>query len=87
MGGGREIPICISIAAIVGIGMGITNANSIVPKSNFFILLPPLLIRKRLSVPYILSHLKGNDYVMKYAPWEYGFLQSFLDSAGGGVSL
>jgi hypothetical protein len=39
IGGGKGIPIpmCISIAAIVGIGATITNAKNIVPKSNFFI--------------------------------------------------
>jgi hypothetical protein len=42
MGGGREIPILISTAAIVGIGTPITNAKSIVPKSNLLILLPLL---------------------------------------------
>jgi hypothetical protein len=41
MGGGRGIPMCISTAAIVGIGTTITNAKSIVLKSNFFILSPP----------------------------------------------
>jgi len=41
MGGGREIPILISTPAIVGIGTTIDNAKRIVPKSNFFILLPP----------------------------------------------
>jgi hypothetical protein len=45
MGGGRGIPMCISIAAIVGIGTTMTNANNMVPKSNFFILLPPILIK------------------------------------------
>jgi len=44
MGGGREIPILISIDATVGRGTAITNAKSIVPKSNFFILLPLFLI-------------------------------------------
>jgi hypothetical protein len=44
MGGGREILTLISTAAIVGIGTTITNAKSTVPKSNFFILLPPLFI-------------------------------------------
>jgi hypothetical protein len=44
MGGGREIPIPIFTPAIVGIGTTIANAKSIVPKSNFFILLPPLSI-------------------------------------------
>jgi hypothetical protein len=43
MGGGRGILTCISTPAIVGIGTTITNAKSIVPKSNFFIFLPPLL--------------------------------------------
>jgi len=40
--GGREIPILISTPAIVMIGKPLTNAKRIVPKSNFFILLPPL---------------------------------------------
>jgi hypothetical protein len=43
MGGGREILTLISTAAIVGMGTTIANAKSIVPKSNFFILLPPLV--------------------------------------------
>jgi len=34
--------MCISMPAIVGIGTAITNAKSIVLKSNFFILLSPL---------------------------------------------
>jgi hypothetical protein len=46
MGGGRGKLMCISTAAIVGIGTTITNAKSIVPKSNFFILLSPILIKK-----------------------------------------
>jgi hypothetical protein len=46
MGGGREIPILTFTPAIVGIGTTITNAKNIVPKSNFFILLPPLYISK-----------------------------------------
>jgi hypothetical protein len=43
MGGGRGIPIPIltSTPAFVGTGKTIANAKSIVPKSNFFILLPP----------------------------------------------
>jgi hypothetical protein len=41
MGGGRGKLMRISTAAIVGIGTTITNAKSIAPKSNFFILLPP----------------------------------------------
>jgi hypothetical protein len=45
-GGGRGNPMCISTAAIAGIGMTITNAKSIVPKSSFLILLPPILIKK-----------------------------------------
>jgi len=44
MGGGSEIPIPIFTPAIVGIGTTIANAKRIVPKSNFFILLPPLSI-------------------------------------------
>jgi hypothetical protein len=43
MGGGRGILMCISTAAIVGIGMTITNAKSIAQKSNLFILFPPIL--------------------------------------------
>jgi hypothetical protein len=46
MGGGRGMPMCMSIAAIVGIGPTVNIANSIVPNSNFFILLPPILIKK-----------------------------------------
>jgi hypothetical protein len=46
MGGGRGNPICISTAAIVLIGKTLINAKKIVPKSNFFILLPPILIKK-----------------------------------------
>jgi len=38
--GGRGIPILMFTSAIVGIGTAITNAKSIVPKSNFFILFP-----------------------------------------------
>jgi hypothetical protein len=56
MGGGRGILMCISTAAIVGIGTTITNAKSIVPKSNCFILLPPILIKKWASVPYIFKN-------------------------------
>jgi hypothetical protein len=33
--------MCISTAAIVGIGTAITNASKIVPKINFLIFLPP----------------------------------------------
>jgi hypothetical protein len=40
MGGGREIPILTSTLAIVGIGTTIANAKRIIPKRNFFILLP-----------------------------------------------
>jgi len=42
MGGGRKIPILTSTAAIVMVGKTLTNVKRIVPKSNFFILLPPL---------------------------------------------
>jgi hypothetical protein len=41
MGGGKEMLTLISTAAVVGKGMTIANAKSIVPKSNFFILLSP----------------------------------------------
>jgi hypothetical protein len=44
MGGGREIPTLISTDAIVMIGNTLTNAKRIIPKSNFFILLPPLSV-------------------------------------------
>jgi hypothetical protein len=42
MGGGRGKLMCTSTPAIVEVGTVITNAKKIVPKSNFFILLPPL---------------------------------------------
>jgi hypothetical protein len=42
--GGREIPTPIFTPASVGIGMAITNAKKIVPKSNFFILFSPIHI-------------------------------------------
>jgi hypothetical protein len=41
MGGGRGILTFISTLAIVEVGAVITNAKSIVPKSNFFIFSPP----------------------------------------------
>jgi hypothetical protein len=44
MGGGKPILTFIPTCAMVGIGTTITNAKSIVPKSNFFILLSPLSI-------------------------------------------
>jgi hypothetical protein len=62
-GGGRGIPMCISTAAIVGIGTTITNAKSVVPKSIFFILLPPLLIKKWPSVPHIFKDSKSPGLV------------------------
>jgi hypothetical protein len=43
MGGGKPILTFILTCAIVGTGKTITNAKSIIPKSNFFILLPPLI--------------------------------------------
>jgi hypothetical protein len=43
-GSGREIPILISTAAIVGTGAIIANDKRTIPKSNFFILLSPLSI-------------------------------------------
>ena len=45
-GGGRGNPICISTAAIVLIGKTLINAKRIVPKSNFFIWLPPIFSKK-----------------------------------------
>jgi hypothetical protein len=44
IGGGSETPICTDTCAIVGIATEITNAKSIAPKSNFFMLFPPLSI-------------------------------------------
>jgi hypothetical protein len=43
MGGGRENPILMFTSAMVGIGTTITNAERVIPQSNFFILLPPAL--------------------------------------------
>jgi hypothetical protein len=57
MGGGREIPILISTAAIAGTGTTMPNANSSVPKSNLFILLPPFSITDYL--PEDLAWLEG----------------------------
>lgn len=47
MGGGRgnPIPIFTFTSAIVGIGTTIANAKSNVPKDNFFILLPPIIVQ------------------------------------------
>jgi hypothetical protein len=50
MGGGRGKLIRISTAAIIGMGMAITNANNIVPKSSFFILLPLLTFSDAICV-------------------------------------
>jgi hypothetical protein len=44
MSGGRGILTRTSTAAIVCRGTTITNAEMIVPKSNFFILLPPSVL-------------------------------------------
>jgi hypothetical protein len=44
MGGGLAILTFISIPAIVGIGSMNINVKSIIPKNNFFILLPPIQI-------------------------------------------
>jgi hypothetical protein len=75
MGGGRGIPMLISIPAIVGIGTTIANAKRIVPKSNFFILLPPypVFIRKWhfpgwfgrvwLFPPFSLPHFIDRKYL------------------------
>jgi hypothetical protein len=46
MGGGRGKLMRISTAAIVLFGKTLINAKRIVTKSNFFILLPPILIKK-----------------------------------------
>jgi hypothetical protein len=53
--------MCISTAAIVGIGMIITNAKSVVPKSNFFILLPPLCIGDVTPVRGAFLNLKREN--------------------------
>jgi hypothetical protein len=65
----------ISIPAIVGIGTTIANAKRIVPKSNFFILLPPypVFIRKWrfpgwfgrvwLFPPFSLPHFIDRKYL------------------------
>jgi hypothetical protein len=42
--GGREIPTLTPTLAIAGIEPTTINAKIIVPKSNFFILLPPIQI-------------------------------------------
>ena len=41
MGGGKQILTFILTCAVIGIGTTLTNAKRIVPKSSFFILLPP----------------------------------------------
>jgi len=46
MGGGKPTLTFIPTCAMVGIGTTITNAKSTVPKSNFFILLPPSCSRR-----------------------------------------
>jgi hypothetical protein len=43
MGGGSENPILTFTSAIVGIGTTIANDKRIVPNSNFFIWMPPLV--------------------------------------------
>jgi len=40
--GGSGIPILMFTSAIIGTGTAMTNAKNTIPKSNFFILLPPL---------------------------------------------
>jgi hypothetical protein len=56
MGGGRGKLMRISTCAIVGIGTIIINAKSIVPKNNFFMTPPPILIKKWLSLPYFFKN-------------------------------
>jgi hypothetical protein len=45
IGGGRGNPILIFTSALAGIGAASANVKRTVPKSNFFILLPPFDIR------------------------------------------
>jgi hypothetical protein len=63
-GGGREIPILISTAAIAGTGTAIANAKIIVPKNIRFILLPPFLplsgSNPRAYTAPGSSHLQGS---------------------------
>ncbi len=49
MGGGKGNPTVISTAAIVMAGKTLTSTKRIVPKSKFFILLSPILVKKRAS--------------------------------------
>ena len=44
MRGGKEIPMLTPTSAFAGAGMAIDKLRRIVPKSNFFILVPPLCI-------------------------------------------
>jgi hypothetical protein len=55
-GGGKPILTLIPTCAMVGMGTTITSAKSIVTKSNFFILLPPLSV-----TGYILYELARLD--------------------------
>lgn len=61
MGGGRGIPILMFTSAIVGLGTTISSARSIVPRSIFFIFMPPLSVSKYLCTFYIISHKKGKS--------------------------
>jgi hypothetical protein len=49
MGGGRGKPMLIFTSAIVGRGTTIANAKRIVPKSSFFILLPPFCFHQETT--------------------------------------
>jgi hypothetical protein len=65
MGGGRGKLMRISTCAIVGTGTTTANAKSVTPKSNFFILLPPLsfTVAILVKIAFFISLLlcKNND--------------------------
>jgi len=63
MGGGREIPIFISTSAVAGIGTTIANDKRIIPKSNFFILLPPYLALAIYIRYELLEHIIIQEFV------------------------
>jgi hypothetical protein len=70
MSGGREIPTLMSTRAIAGAGTTTANAKMIVPKSNFFIFLPPsLLFRIQTKLFFCFSPKKaaGKNRLVKIA--------------------
>ena len=72
IGGGRGISTFIFICAIVGIGTTIANTKRIVPKSNFFILLPPCM--KSCAFCFLTQGLKVQPM---------GFAQNSLAASTG----